>query len=55
MLEYAIFVAKRSDACGPKILDYETGEFFCWHFCAWRRGRILIMPAWQAYTSDLTY
>ena len=27
------------------ILDYAPGEFFCWHFYAWRRGRILIMPA----------
>ena len=30
---------------GPIILDYAPGEFFCWHFYAWRRGRILIMPA----------
>ena len=29
---------------GPIILDYAAGEFFCLHFYAWRRGRILIMP-----------
>ena len=29
---------------GPIILDYAPGEFFCWHFYARRRGRILIMP-----------
>ena len=33
------------DVFGPIILDYAPGEFVCWHFCAWRRGRILIMPA----------
>ena len=27
-------------------MDYAPGEFVCWHFYAWRRGRILIMPAW---------
>ena len=32
------------DVFGPIILDYAPGEFFCWHFYAWRRGRILIMP-----------
>jgi len=30
---------------GPIILDYAPGEFFCWHLYAWRKGRILIMPA----------
>ena len=29
---------------GPIILDYAPREFFCWHFYARRRGRILIMP-----------
>ena len=28
------------DVFGPIILDYAAGEFFCWHFYAWRRGRI---------------
>ena len=28
---------------GPIIFDYAPGEFFCWHFYAWRSGRILIM------------
>ena len=32
------------DVFGPIILDYAPGEFFCWHFYAWRWGRILIMP-----------
>ena len=27
------------------ILDYAAGEFFYWHFYAWGRGRILILPA----------
>ena len=25
--------------------ELHAGEFFCRHFYAWRRGRILIMPA----------
>ena len=29
---------------GPIVLDYAPKDFFCWHFYAWRRGRILIMP-----------
>ena len=36
MLKYNVF--------GPIILDYAPGEFFCWRFYAWRRGRILIVP-----------
>ena len=35
MLTYDVF---------PINLDYAPGEFFCWHFYAWRRGHILIMP-----------
>ena len=37
---------------GSIILDYAPGEFFCWHFYARRRGRILIMPDWHWQTSS---
>ena len=33
------------DVFRPIILDNAPVEFFCWHFYAWRRDRILIMPA----------
>ena len=42
------------DVFGPMILDYTPGEFFCWHFYAWRRGRILIMPAQSIGAIDVT-
>ena len=48
MLESAIFrETLKYKVFGPIIFDYAPGEFFCWHFYAWRRGCILIMPAYN--------